>query len=272
MEIKDSTGEIREKNATKVTVGCLLPQCTTSSLGMGCTGPLGPGLAPNELKYKKNEKNQFFWEKNKKNIHKTENIKKKRKIENFRGKLVFFFIFIIIISALVVYIQAVGFAGCWKKGAKKTSFCGEMFFFIVRNHCSGAGDLKFELYPEGLVKEKRWNALDGKKLIFDRFWGFFKSSRVQEKKGVAELSREWDMGAKRRIHPGTMCVRCYRTASWYSPCSLTTKRNAIAWKETFLFKKAYNALVWAQKKLFPVELGLFRCSSKEQQQRRRKRT
>ena len=154
MEIKDSTGEIRGKNATKVTVGCLLPQCTTSSLGMGCTGPLGPGLAPNELKYKKKRKKSYFFEKKIKKIFiKPRTSKKKTENWKFSGKIGFFWFFFDFRHCSLH--TGRGLRGVLKKGGKKNLILWGDGFFIVRNHYSGVGDLKFEFYPEGLVKEKR---------------------------------------------------------------------------------------------------------------------
>ena len=49
---------------------------------------------------------------------------------------------------------------------------------ILWNHRGGASDLKFEFSTKDLVKEKRYNALDGQKAIFDRFELFQVGSRA----------------------------------------------------------------------------------------------
>ena len=49
------------------------------------------------------------------------------------------------------------------------------FFLILRNHCSGVSDLKFEFYTKDLVQKRsdRMHSM-AKKAFFDRFLGLFK--------------------------------------------------------------------------------------------------
>ena len=59
------------------------------------------------------------------------------------------------------------------------------FFLILPNPCSDFSDTKFEFHTEGLVKQKRWNALDGQKRLF---LVVFEPFQVPSNAGLAPFS------------------------------------------------------------------------------------
>ena len=60
-----------------------------------------------------------------------------------------------------------------------------MLFLILPNPCSDFSDTKFEFHTEGLVKQKRWNALDGQKRLF---LVVFEPFQVPSNAGLAPFS------------------------------------------------------------------------------------